>query len=86
MTSAAAPTRGFNPQEQAALTDLFSYHAPSPDQILRMDAIRAAGERMAAEILMQCPRSADRSAAIRQVREACFTANASIALEGRNLP
>ena len=86
MTTAAARPRGFNPQEQAALSDLFTYHAPTPEQILRMDAIRHAGERMAGEILMQCPRSLDCSAAVRKIREAVMTANASIMLNGRNLP
>jgi len=61
--------------------DVFSYHAPKPGQPERYESIRAAAKVLATTILTCCPDSADRSAALRQVREAVMTANAAIALE-----
>lgn len=73
-------------QESAALVDLFTYHAPTPEQTKQLELVNAAASSFARMILEACPRSADRTAAIRLVREARMTANASIVLEGRNLP
>jgi len=61
----------------------FTYHAPSPDQIPRYDAIRRTARIMARVIWDQCPPSADRTAAIRKLRECVMTANASIACGGK---
>jgi hypothetical protein len=36
-------------------------------------------------LLANCPRGADRSAAIRLIRDACMTANAAVALDGLSL-
>jgi hypothetical protein len=74
-----------NPDEEAALQHLFNHHPPSPQAISDMFAIRDAGKTLVRVILDRCPRSADRSAAIRHVREAIMTANASIVFEGKNL-
>ena len=63
------------------LTNWFQYHAPQPGQPEKYEAIRAAGLAMARVILAQTPPSADRAAAIRQVREAVMTANAAIACD-----
>ena len=70
---------------QEKLDDVFSYHAPDEGDLKNYAAIREASKRMAEVILLTCPASADRSAALRHVREAMMTANASIALKGRNL-
>lgn len=51
-----------------------------------MQEIRQAAKYLAEHIIRACPRSADRSAALRKVREAVMTANASIVLEGQGLP
>lgn len=67
--------------ELDALAAQFTYHAPIGNQLDRYAAIRAAGWALARVILGNCPRSADRTAAIRKVREACMTANAAIAIE-----
>ncbi len=61
---------------------IFSYHAPSEDQVDKYDRISEAAKGLARVILESCPACADRSAAIRKVREARMTANASIALHG----
>lgn len=70
-------------EDVGMLEDMFRYHAVEPDQVERYVAVRAAGRAMATAILLNCPKSADRSAAVRKIREAVMTANASIALKGR---
>jgi len=59
---------------------LFTYHAPTPDQMQRYVALREAAQRYAREIAMHCPESAERTLAIRRVHEASMLANASIAV------
>lgn len=63
------------------LDEWFRYHAPTGDQPARYEAVRSAAKVLAATIVENCTPSADRSAALRKVREAVMTANASIALE-----
>lgn len=75
-----------NPQEQGALDFQFSYRSPNPTQVSHMKVLRGAAKHFAEEIVRYCPRSADRSAALRKVREAVMMANASIVLEGQGLP
>jgi hypothetical protein len=67
-----------NPDERAAIDTLFTYHAPTPDQIEGLRLVREQAKEFADVIVMCCPRSADRSAALRLLREAVMTANASI--------
>lgn len=67
----------------AMIEDVFTYHAPSGDQGQRYDALRAAAKQLAMVICAVCPSSADRTAAIRKLRESVMTANASIALGGK---
>ena len=61
----------------------FTYHSPTEQTIPRFKSIREAGLALARTIMINCPESADRSAAIRKVREAVMTANASIACCGK---
>ena len=61
------------------LDKYFMYHAPTPEQLPLYSDIRAAGANLAEIIWDSCPEGADRSAALRLVREAVMTANASIA-------
>lgn len=73
----------------ATLEQLFSYHAPNRDTRQRYERIRAAALAFAQELDAVCPQGADLSAAIRLVREAMMTANASIAIgsaTGAHLP
>jgi len=60
----------------------FTYHPPTPDQVVQYTAIREAGKELARVILANTPGCADQSAAIRKVREAVMTANAAIATRG----
>jgi hypothetical protein len=61
---------------------IFTYHRPTPDQIPKYEAIRKAALVFAEVIEANVPGCADRSAAVRKLREAVMTANAAIALEG----
>lgn len=61
----------------------FSYHAPSSDDLVAYDKLRDAAKNFAKAINELCPESADKTAAIRKVREAVMTANASVACKGK---
>ncbi len=69
--------------EAEQLANWFSYHPPIQDQAQRYEQIRAGGLRVAQLLVQLCPPSADRSAALRKIREVVYTANASIACGGR---
>ena len=56
---------------------------PDNEKISAYAEVRSAGRDLAAVILKNTPSSPDQSAAIRKVREAVMTANASIACGGR---
>lgn len=62
------------------IDNTFSYHAPTKEQIPKYETLREAAKKFATTIVANCPESADRTVAIRKVREAVMTANASIAL------
>lgn len=65
------------------IANWFTYHAPEGDDLKKFKAIRDAGMELAIAINDNCPDSADKTAAIRKVREATMTANASIACRGK---
>jgi len=64
------------------IDDVFSYHATEADQIPKYKVIRAKAKEFAQVLIDNCPSCADRSAALRLLRESVMTANASIALKG----
>lgn len=65
------------------LDNVFMYHAPTSDQLPKYEELRSSAKDFAATIQRLVPDCADRTAAIRKVREAVMTANAAIALEGK---
>jgi hypothetical protein len=65
--------------KQSDIDNWFSYHAPTPEQLVAYNDIRIAGRIFAETINKHCPESADKTAAIRKLRECVMTANASIA-------
>lgn len=65
------------------LVNWFSYHAPVGDQAARYESIRGAALDLARLINLACPDSADKTTAVRKLREAVMTANASIACGGK---
>lgn len=71
--------------EAETLAELFKYHSPNETTIPKYAAINQAAKNFAEVLLQNCPPSADRSDAIRKIREARMTANASIALNGLSL-
>ena len=74
------------PTENDVLEAFFTYHAPTDADKVKYNAINEAALNLAKVVLAQCPQGPDRSAAIRQVREARMTANAAIACRGAKLP
>lgn len=65
-----------------AIENLFTYHAPTPEQKVAYVDIRSKAMELARVIHASCPESPDRSAAIRKLRECVMTANAAIATGG----
>ena len=63
------------------VTDVVRYHAPTGTQAARHEFLSKATEGFIAAILANAPDCADRSTAIRCVREAKMWASAAIALE-----
>lgn len=66
--------------DRAILDNIFTYHSPKNDQPQRYEKIREAAKNLAIVIDECCPDCADKSAAIRKIREASMTANAAIAI------
>jgi hypothetical protein len=66
-----------------AIEDLFTYHAPTPDQIPKYEAIRAGAKAFAKILVANTPQSADQTVAVRKLRECVHVANGSIALRGQ---
>jgi hypothetical protein len=61
------------------LKDIFTYHNEEW-KIKHYNAIRTTAHHLAATIIYNTPDCADRSAALRKLREVVMTANAAIAL------
>ncbi len=71
-----------NFDDPKVIEEIFTYHKPEPDQIPKYEALRAAAKTFAQALVENVPSCADRSAAIRHLRECVMTANAAIALKG----
>ena len=71
--------------DEAKVREIFTYHSPTPYTTPKFEAIRAAGKYFAEVLLANVPRGADRTAAIRKLREAVMTANAGISLDGLSI-
>lgn len=66
------------------LEAIFTYHAPTEEQLPKYQAIRCAALEFAEVVVRNTPASADQTAAVRKIREAVMTANAAIALNGQS--
>jgi hypothetical protein len=66
------------------LTALFTYQKPTDETIPKYKAIREGALAFARIIDANCPASADRTVAMRKLREAVMDANASIATGGQH--
>ena len=60
------------------VSELCGYHAPTAIQQKNIDAVRLATANLLETLIKFCPCNADRSEAVRYVRNAMMTANASI--------
>ena len=65
------------------LDNWFTYHSPGEGDAQRYETIRKAGRAFAQVIVDNTPPSADQTVALRKIREAVMTANASIACGGK---
>lgn len=64
------------------IEEVCTYHAATHEQLEGYKEINQRCKEFLTTLFKVCPSSADRSAAIRLVREARMTANSSIALNG----
>ena len=71
------------PFTRAQLITLFTYHTPTPDQVEHYQAIRTAALEFASVVIEHTPTCGDQTFALRLIRTAQMTANASIALQGK---
>lgn len=71
------------PEQRQLVENWFTYHAPTPEQITQLANVRSAAKMLAHVIIENTPPSADQTAALRKLRDATMTANASIVLAGR---
>jgi hypothetical protein len=65
------------------LSHWFSYHAPEGDDLAKYAAIRKAAHDYANVVNANCPESADKTHAIRIIRDSAMWANSSVACKGR---
>ena len=70
------------PVTNGNVIEVFTYHPPTPEQMWKYNNIRQGAQDFATIILSNTPQCADQQAALRLLREAVMTANASIALKG----
>lgn len=63
-----------------SVNNLFDYHAPDEFQIQKMNDIRGHAKQLAMSIQTMVPECADKSAAIRLLRQCVQIANAGIVL------
>ena len=69
--------------DEAKMETWFTYHPIRPDQTLVYETIRHAAKQFAEVVLNHTPPSSDQSDAIRKIREAVYSAHASISCAGR---
>jgi hypothetical protein len=71
--------------EEEMLAEMFRYHAPTPISLPKFAAINQAAKNFAEIVLANCPRGADRVAAVNTIRMARMLANQAIATPGLQL-
>lgn len=76
-------TEASNADMKATVEDQFQYHPWSPEQVEAGNAVRQALAAATIAILENVPPSADRSTALRKIREARMDANSAITHKGK---
>lgn len=79
VTTQPAERTDFRSFDQAVIDNWFTYHVPSAEQLVQYREIRTAAKIFAETINRHVPAGADKTAALRKVREATMTAIAAIA-------
>lgn len=69
--------------EASVIDNWFTYHAPTSDQQVAYEKLRSSAKDFAYAINDLVPDSADKTAALRKLREAVMTANQAIACGGK---
>jgi hypothetical protein len=64
---------------QTDLDNWFTYHAPKGDQQAKYEMLRQKAKELAELAVLCCPDCADRTAAIRKLRETLMALNLAIA-------
>jgi len=64
---------------QLDIDNWFSYHAPAPEQLVAYNDIRQAAKIYAETVNKHVPDSADKTAAMRKIRESVMAANLAVA-------
>jgi hypothetical protein len=64
---------------QAEIQNWFSYHSPSPEQTVAYNDIRQAAKIYAEMVNKHVPDCADKTAAIRKIRESVMASNLAVA-------
>jgi hypothetical protein len=65
-----------------AIEEMFTYRPPQTSQLPKLTRLRDAAKVFAYAIMENAPQSADRTAAIRKLRECVMTANLAIMFDG----
>jgi hypothetical protein len=81
-TNGGATGNFFPHKTEKWVNEIFTYHAPTENQIPKYEKLRNAAKTFALTIIETTPSGADQTAALRKLREAVMTANSAIALEG----
>lgn len=83
MTTAEERAIEQNRRDTAMINEAFTYHAPTDAQQIALVEVRGQAAQLARCIVEHVPPCADRSAALRKLRECVMTANAAIVLDGK---
>jgi len=68
--------------DEEKLNEIFTYHPATPVTGPKFEHLREAARHFAKVILLNVPAGADRTCALRHVRDAVMTANAGVSLDG----
>lgn len=71
---------------QSEIDNFFTYHPPTSDQVTTYEKLRSSARNFANAINELVPECADKTAAIRLLREATWTANAAVACHNPGIP
>ena len=68
---------------QSDINNWFTYHAPTPEQLVAYTDIRQAAKIYAETVNKHVPDSADKTAAMRKIRESVMAANLAVACNSK---